>query len=117
MSEIKSIVWERIGMTGNEPAILKLAHGELSLDNAAGRRFSCPLANIADMKWPWYSFNCALNLTANGERIRLSFARPNGAGAAAIPGVALQGLLDLGSAVKTGKAWRAALAEGRRQPG
>jgi hypothetical protein len=109
MSDMRTPVWELLGMTGNEPGLLSLTNGVLSFETAKGLRFACPISQLSDVKWPWYSWNCALNLTANGEKIRLSFARPNAAGAAWIPDEALQGVFDLGGASKTGKAWRAAL--------
>ena len=109
MSDMRTPVWELIGMTGNEPGLLKLLNGVLSFETAQGVRFTCPVSQLADVKWPWYSFNCALNLNANGAKFRLSFARPNGAAAAWLPSSAAQGILDLGGASKTGKAWRAEL--------
>jgi hypothetical protein len=110
MSDMHTPVWELLGMTGSEPGLLKLTNGVLSFETSKGQRFACPIAQLADVKWPWYSFNCALNLTANGEKFRLSFAKPNGAGAAWLPDAAVKGVFDLGGAVRNGKAWRAALA-------
>jgi hypothetical protein len=109
MNDMQSSVWELIGMTGNEPGLLKLSNGVLSFETENGVRFTCPVSQLTEVKWPWYSFNCALNLSANGSKFRLSFARPNGAAAAWLPASALQGVYDLGSASKTGKAWRAEL--------
>ena len=109
MSDMQSPVWELIGMTGNEPGLLKLSKGILSFETEKGVRFSCPVSQLTDVKWPWYSFNCALNLTAGVQKVRLSFARPNGAAAAWLPASALQGVHDLGSASRTGKSWRAEL--------
>jgi hypothetical protein len=82
----------------------------LSFETENGIRFACPVAELTDVKWPWYSFNCAVNLRANGTKFRLSFARPNGAGAAWIPASAARGVRNLGGAVQTGKLWRAELA-------
>ena len=112
MSDQHTPVWELLGITGSEPGLLRLTNGVLSFKTEQGTRFSAPVSALTDVKWPWYSFNCALNLTVNGEKFRLSFARPNGAMAAWIPEEALGGVFALGGAMKTGKAWRAAL-EGR----
>lgn len=112
MSDMHTPVWVLLGVTGSEPGLLRLTNGVLSFETESGSRFSSPLTQLTDVKWPWYSFNCALNLTANGEKFRLSFAQPNGAAAAWLPQAAAKGVFDLGGAAKTGKAWRAAL-EGR----
>jgi hypothetical protein len=109
MSDLQTPVWELTGMTGSEPGLLKLSGGVLSFETDQGVRFSSPVAQLTNVKWPWYSFNCALNLTANGSRFRLSFARPNGAAAAWRPVHSAQGVYDLGSSSRTGKAWRAEL--------
>ena len=107
MNDMQTPVWELTGMTGTEPGLLKLSKEVLSFETAQGVRFTCPVTQLADVKWPWYSFHCALNLNANGAKYRLSFARPNGAAAAWRPASAAQGVLDLSGASKTGKAWRA----------
>lgn len=112
MNDMHTPVWELLGMTGSEPGLLRLTNGVLSFETDKGLRFSSPVSRLTDVKWPWYSFNCALNLTANGEKFHLSFAKPNGAGAAWLPQSAAKGVLDLGGASRTGKAWRATL-EGR----
>jgi hypothetical protein len=109
MTDMHTPVWELIGVTGSEPGSLSLANGVLSFETKAGTRFACPISQLTDVKWPWYSFNCALHLKANGEKFRLSFARPNGAGAAWLPDAAAKGVFSLGGAMRTGKAWRAAL--------
>ncbi len=98
-------------MTGSRPGLLSLQGGVLAFHSEEGASFECPLTQITEVSWPWYSFNAALNLKANGQKYRLSFARPNGAGAAWLPSEAAQGVLDLGSAIKNGKTWKAALAE------
>ena len=103
-------VWELKGMTGSEPGLLSLANRVLSFETEEGVRFDCPVSQLKDVKWPWYSFGAALNLTANGTKYRFSFARPNGAGAAWIPRQAAAGILDLGNAMKTGKTWKAELS-------
>lgn len=111
MSNLATPVWELLGITGNRPGLLSLQDGTLSFQSDEGEGFECPLDQITEVRWPWYSFNAGLNLKANGQKYRLSFARPNGAGAAWLPDEAIRGVLDLGSAIKNGKMWKAALAE------
>jgi hypothetical protein len=114
MTNLKTPVWELHGLTGSEPGLLALTDGKLSFETEKGLRFEAPLAEITDVRWPWYSFSAALNLTAKGVKYRFSFARPNGAGAAWRPAAAAQGVFDLGSAIQNGKTWKAELAQQMR---
>jgi hypothetical protein len=107
MNELKTVVWERIGMLGNEPGLLTLSQDRISLETDRGVRFSCLVSDLTEVKWPWYSFNAALNLKAQAQKFRISFARPNGVGHGAVAG--LRGATDLLGAVKAGKSWRQAL--------
>jgi hypothetical protein len=108
MSELRTIVWERVGMLGNEQGVLTLSQGRISLETSHGTRFSCPVSELSEVKWPWYSFNAALNLRAQTQKFRISFARPNGATGDSI--AAMRGAMDLGGALKAEKAWRQALS-------
>lgn len=111
MSDLETPVWQLLGITGSRPGLLSLQDGVLSFQSDEGGGFECPLKQITEVRWPWYSFNAGLNLKANGQKYRLSFARPNGAGAAWLPSEAGEGVFGLGGAIRKGKTWKAALAE------
>ena len=110
MKKMQTPVWQLIGLVSNSPGLLTLDENVLSFETAAGTTFRCDMAQIRDVKWPWYSFNCAMNLSAEGKKYRFSFARPNGAAAAWSPVGAASNLFALGGASKTGKVWRTELA-------
>lgn len=109
---IQTPVWQLAGIFGgNEPGLLTLSGGRIRFETDDGVKLECPVSQLQNVRWPWYSFNAALNFTANGEKYRLTFARPNGAAATVRPISAAKGVFDLGGAVKTGKAWRAELVK------
>jgi hypothetical protein len=108
---LQTPIWQLSGLTSNRPGFLTLGDGFLTFETAEGTQFRCQNSQIQDVKWPWYSFSCALNLRVNGTKYRFSFARPNGAAAAWSPVSAASNIFDLGRATKTGKAWKKELAD------
>jgi hypothetical protein len=114
MTHMQTPIWQLIGLVSSSPGLLTLGEGFLCFETAEGTQFRCPVSQIRDVKWPWYSFSCALNLNASGTKYRFSFARPNGAAAAWRPVSAVNNIFDLGRAAKTGKAWKKELADQTR---
>ena len=108
MSNLQTSVWELIGLS-NSPGLLTLANGVLVLETQQGLRFQCPASQIESASWPWWQFHCAVKFRVQGTKFRVSFARPNGAAAAWSPVSAATNIFSLGSASKTGKAWRGEL--------
>jgi hypothetical protein len=75
---IRSRVWILRGL-GNSPAVLTLAAGRLALTGEQGAVFDAPLAEVREIKFPWYYFGGGVKLTVGATRYRISFVRPNGA--------------------------------------
>src|SRR5205807_2278250 len=75
---IRSRVWILRGL-GNSPAVMTLAKGHLALTSEEGAVFDAPLAEVREIKFPWYYFGGGVKLTVGTKRYRISFVRPNGA--------------------------------------
>jgi hypothetical protein len=114
---LRSLVWERMGLFGNRPGVLTLADGALSFVTDEGTGFHCPVSKLSRIEWPWYSFNCGLNLRVEAVKYRFSFGPPNGAAAAYNVVEAAAGLSEIGGGMRAGKVWRLELARqvGRRR--
>lgn len=106
---LQSLVWERVGVFSNRPGILTLADGTLSFRTQEGDGFHCPVSKVSNIKWPWYSFGAALNISVVGVKYRFSFIAPNGAGTAADIGQAADGLKAIVPGINAGKAWKSEL--------
>jgi len=116
--------WLLVGMTRSVPGVLELADGHLAYTTEEGRVFDVPLAEVSDVKFPWYYFSGGVKFAVGRERYRLSFVRPNDA--SDIPGRLLAGtetggpaalltagrkLSDISEGRRAGKAWKAVLAK------
>jgi hypothetical protein len=70
--------WYTNGWT-NEPAVLRLTRGRLSLHVAAGIVFDERLADLERIHVPWYWFSGGIVVAARGRKHKIVFVRPNGA--------------------------------------
>ncbi len=115
--------WLLKGITGSVPGVLELHNGRLAFTTEEGRVFEAPLAEVRDVKFPWYYFGGGVKLTVNNESYRLSFVRPNDAsdipgrllartgGPGAVAGLLTVGqkIVDIGEGRAAGKTWKAVL--------
>ncbi|MBW3656431.1 MAG: hypothetical protein KY444_10000, partial [Gemmatimonadetes bacterium] len=76
-STLRSQVWLRTGWFSNEPAILELANGRLSLVTEKGPIFQAPLSQVS-ASYKWYRFQCGCKLRIDGRTYPIDFMRPNG---------------------------------------
>ena len=122
---IRSQVWILRGL-GNSPAVMTLTGGRLTLTTEKGAVFDTPLAEVREIKFPWYYFGGGVKLTVGSARYRISFVRPNGAQdvpgrlladarAGATSAVAAAGEVygkyrDISAGRSAGKAWKEALS-------
>ncbi len=119
---LRTPAWLLIGITGSRPGVLEYVDGHLAYTDEDGRVFDVPLAEVSDIKFPWYYFTGGVKFTVAGHQYRLSFVRPNDAGD--IPGRLLadtpvgapfalltggRKVRDIGEGRRAGKAWKAVL--------
>jgi hypothetical protein len=125
VEDLRTPVWQLIGMTGSTPGILELSAGRIAFSTETGRVFEAPLREIT-VVYPWYYFGGGCKITHAGKTYRISFVRPNNAAdlsgrllsplddAGLAAGLSLltagRKLSDIGQGRKAGKAWKAALA-------
>jgi hypothetical protein len=95
--------WLLLGLTGSEEGTLELANGRFTFTSIDGQRvFDVALAEVREVKFPWYYFGGGMKLSIGTERYRVSFMQPgNTAGGG--------GLEDIAPGREIGKQWRAAL--------
>ena len=77
---LRTPAWRLIGLTRSEPGVLAHEEGRLTYWTEEGLLFDVPLAEVADVAFPWYYFSGGVKLTADGEAYRFSFVEPNDAG-------------------------------------
>lgn len=122
---LQSPAWLLVGI-GNTPGVLELDDGWLAFTTEEERVFHTPVAQVEDLKFPWYYFGGGMKFRIGDKKYRISFVRPNGAsdvagrllaktdvGGAAGDAFALltagRKVLDVGSGRGAGKAWKSAL--------
>lgn len=117
-------VWVLRGL-GNTPAVMAAANGHLWLFTEDGVVVDADIPTLS-VSFPRMQFDGGCVLGAGGDRVRVSFVRPNGA--ADVPaslfarvdgvfaGIGLLGaagkVLDIRAGRKLGKAWKSILAPG-----
>ena len=66
-----------IGGLRNVPGYLATAQGGLTFVSDTPV-FDVPLSSVSDVSWPWWWFGGGVELTAAGQRWKITFVRPNG---------------------------------------
>lgn len=124
----RSVAWLLKGIM-DTPGYLSLEGGRLSFVSDDGVVFDEPLAEIPDLRFPWYYFSGGFKATIGGTKRRVSLTRPNNAsdplgsdvlGSAGELVSAVDSLRDAGKGRRSGKQWRALLtgpAATASQPG
>ncbi len=74
---LRSQVWQRTGWFTNEPGILELTNGRLTLVTEQGTVFAVPLSAVK-ASYAWYRFKCGCTLHIGGKSYAVDFMRPNG---------------------------------------
>ncbi len=129
---IRSQVWILRGL-GNSPAVMTLVAGRLTLTSEQGAVFDTPLADVKEIKFPWYYFGGGVKLSVDSTRYRISFVRPNGAqdvpgrlladaragatSALAAAGEVYAKYRDISEGRSAGKAWKEALSSSPNRAG
>jgi hypothetical protein len=119
--DFASVAWLLIGTFRTAAGWLDLTAGRLRFSTPDQVVFDVPLAEVTDVDWPWYYFGGGVRLSAAGEKYRLSFVLPNGAGypsarAAASAGdpaalaLVWEKASDVGAGRDVGKEWRRRLS-------
>jgi hypothetical protein len=114
--------WLLIGLTRSSPGVLEYADGRLAYSNEDGRVFDVQLAELTDIRFPWYYFSGGVKFTLGKDHYRLSFVRPNDASdlpsriLADTPAggpfallTAGRKVMDIGEGRRAGKAWKTIL--------
>ena len=93
-------IWRLSGLTGSEPGHLELRAGRLIYTpiDEARPGFDVPLAEVAEVNFPWHYFGGGFKVRIRGEQYRFSFVEPHNEYA------------DIGAGRETGKAWKRILA-------
>ena len=121
--DFASYAWRLIGTFRTAAGWLDLTAGRLRFSTTDEVVFDVPLAEIADVVWPWYYFGGGVKLSAAGEHYRFSFVLPNGAeyptarlaaeaGDPAALGIVWQKASDIGAGRDVGREWRRRLEAG-----
>jgi hypothetical protein len=115
------------GSFTSHPGMLELAGGRLAFrpDQAGGKSFDAPLAEISGLSFPGWAGATNLKLQVGGEKLRVVFIQPKNAAPAAAHAVDIVGWELLGqyagiaasahaalsypAGFKSGKAWKAVL--------
>lgn len=91
--ELRSQAWLLRGITGSTEGLLELHDGRLSFTmtgvyygmpgtrgdkrgDETGRVFEAPLAEVSEVKFPWYSFGLLVKFNVRNDSYRVSFMRP-----------------------------------------
>jgi hypothetical protein len=107
--DVETEAWLLKGITGNLPGILSLADGRFTFATGDGHIvFDAPVADVRDVKVPWYYFGGGMKLSVGTERYRLSFVRPTAAGG---------GVADIPEGRSACKLWRSLLEPSSRANG
>src|SRR5260370_737319 len=77
MNDYASIVWILRGLIGSTPGVMVLRNGQLSLATEGALVFEAPLANVREVRFPWYYFWGAMKMKVNDAPYRISFVQPN----------------------------------------
>lgn len=99
-SSLSSEVWLMQGLTRSEPAELAWIDERLSLLAAGELLFHVPLADVREVRHPWFYFGGGVQFTVDRVRYRLSFVRPTADGGS---------VLDVPRAREEVRAWRRVL--------
>lgn len=104
----RSPAWLLSGLTRSVAGELRLTHGRFIFEARDGRRIlDAALGELSAVAFPWYYFGGGMKVRIGTATYRLSFARPanlpDHAGEATDAG-------DIGSARRSGAAWKSALA-------
>lgn len=98
--------WILAGHLRNVPGVLVAEDGRLEFHTDAGPAFAAPIGEVGPVTWPWWWFGGGLVATVRGERFKITFVRPNGAGAAADPFQAAAGLRDVHTGRAAARQWK-----------
>ena len=77
MSVPRTRAYRLIGWTRHEPGWLEMGRGRLVWTADGGAGWDVPLAEVTDVRVPWYYVLGGIKLTVRGERLRFSFVKPN----------------------------------------
>ena len=84
-------VWQMGGLlSAPTPGLLILSDGHISFVTGDGEKFSVPVSDVKDVKWPFLQFGLGFNSTVNNTQYKFTFMKPNGA--AEIDNSAMEGL-------------------------
>jgi hypothetical protein len=102
--DVETEAWLLSGITGNIPGVLSLADGRFAFVTDDGQVvIDAPVADVRDVKVPWYYFGGGMKLSVGTERYRLSFVRPTALGG---------GVGDIPEGRRACKLWRSLLDPG-----
>jgi hypothetical protein len=89
-------VWRLSGLAGSEPGHLELRGGRLIYSPIDETRpgFDVSLADVGDVRFPWYYFSGGFKMRIRGEEFRFSFVQPHNEFA------------DISGGREAGKAWK-----------
>lgn len=96
---ISCSAWLMTGVSGSEPGHLELINGRLVFAGNKGSRFDFPLAEVSDIKFPWYYFNGGMKFRVGADSFRISFVEPHNDHA------------DIVGGRELGKAWKQVLSK------
>lgn len=123
--QLESKVWQTHGIFGGStPGILSLSEGIISFITTDGIKFTEPLSEVKEVKWPFIRLGLGVSVVVKGKKYSISFAKPN-ASAGELDESSLQQLYHLtpvgraaesialfgklGSFKQTAKQWKAVL--------
>ena len=120
-----SYAWRLEGATRSIPGWMVLDDGRLRFATPEEVVFDVPLADVADVVFPWYYFGGGVKFRAAGQAYRFSFVKPNGAEYAVARAGAAFGdsaslllvaskAADIGDGRSVGREWRRLLSGSAR---
>ncbi|MBS1920800.1 MAG: hypothetical protein JST17_11155 [Bacteroidetes bacterium] len=77
--EIISKIWEMndpLALTGVKPGLLLLKEGNVSFVTEEGEQFNVPVAELKEVKWPFYELGLSFTTHVNGKKYRFIFTDP-----------------------------------------
>jgi hypothetical protein len=67
-----------IGGLHNRPGYLVTADGRIAFTDGETTYFDAPLSAVTDVKYPWYWFGGGFVARVAGEKVKVTFVKPNG---------------------------------------
>jgi hypothetical protein len=112
--ELISKVWQLHGALafgGVTPGLLLFKEEKISFKTDEAEEFNVPLAEMKEIKWPFYEFGLCFTTMVNGKKYRFIFSDPSGANTADTPAEKVHALTEGLDLISTGreaaKKWKA----------